>query len=34
MGEAGGGLPGNSPRNTHLAGAGETLVASGGAEGG
>jgi hypothetical protein len=24
MGEAGGGLPGNSPHHTHLAGAGET----------
>jgi len=24
MGEAGGGLPGTSPRHTHLAGAGET----------
>jgi len=24
MGETGGGLPGNSPRNTQLAGAGET----------
>ena len=34
MGEAGGGLPGNSPRHTPLAGAGETLVAFGAARGG
>jgi len=34
MGEAGGGLTGNSPAKTLQAGAGETLVASGAAEGG
>jgi len=34
MGEAGGGLQGNSPVKTQLADAGETLVASGAAEGG
>jgi hypothetical protein len=34
MGEAGGGLPGNSPRNTQLACADETLVAFGAARGG
>jgi hypothetical protein len=34
MGEAGAGLLGNSPWNTQLAGAGETLVAFGAARGG
>ena len=34
MGEVGGGLPGNSPCHTQLAGAGETLVAFGAARGG
>jgi hypothetical protein len=34
MGEAGGGLPGNSPGKTLRAGAGETLVAFGAARGG
>ncbi len=34
MGEAGGGVPGNSPFNSQLTGTGETLVASGAAEGG